>query len=169
MENIMEKIRSFSLLVLLLFSVIISATALNPPTDAINLNGQSNTWLGDYQIKELPATVQNGHTMRTFELTYANAAKTVMIYLDERSDCREYVVRSKNLEVRYVCNKNGFGAKLVSGKLRQYDPDVNALFLASDEFRNQGRISDGGLELSSALGLIASYYPGLLKTKNLLD
>ena len=165
----MEKIKSLSLLVLMFFSVIISATAVNPPAGAVNLNGQSNTWLGDYQIKELPATVQNGQSMRTFELSYANAAKSVMIYLNERSDCREYVVRSKNLEVKYVCNKNGFGAKLVNGKLRQYDPDVNALFLANDEFRNQGRISDGGLELPSALGLIASYYPGLLKTKNLLD
>lgn len=165
----MEKFRSLSMLVLLFFSVISSTIAVNPPSDALNLNGQSNTWLGDYQIKELPATAQNGKTMRTFELSYVNAAKTVMIYLDERSDCREYVVRSKNLEIKYVCNKSGFGAKLVNGKLRQYDPDVNALFLAQEEFRNQGKISEGGLEPSSALGLIASYYPGLLKSKNLLD
>lgn len=165
----MERTRSLSMLVMLLFFVITSSKAVNPPAEMLNLNGESNTWLGDYQIKEMPATVQSGHTMRTFELSYANAAKTVMIYLDERPDCREYLVRSKNLEVKYVCNKTGFGAKLVNGKLRQYDPGVNALFMSQDEFKNQGKISEGGLEPSSALGLIASYYPGLLKSKNLLD
>ncbi len=165
----MEKIRSLSMLVLLFFAVIVSATAINPPADDLNLKGESNTWLGDYQIKELPAVNQNGQSLRAFELTYANAQKTVMIYLNERLDCREYIVRSKNLEVKYLCNKSGFGAKLVTGKLRMYDPDVNALFLSSEEFKKQNKISEGGLKAESALGLIASYYPSLLKTKNLLD
>jgi len=165
----MEKIKSLSMLVLLFFSVITSTIAINPPSDALNLKGSSNTWLGDYQIKELPAIVQNGQTMRTFELTYANAEKTVMIYLDERSDCRDYIVRSKNLEVKYVCNKAGFGAKLLNGKFRKYDPNVNASFLSDEEFKNQSKISEGGLEPSSALELIASYYPSLFKTRNLLD
>jgi hypothetical protein len=165
----MEKIKSLSMFIMFFFSVITSTIAINPPADALNLNGPSNTWLGDYQIKELPATVQNGQTMRTFELSYANAEKVVMIYLDERSDCREYIVRSKNLEVKYVCNKNGFGAKLVNGKLRAYDPNVNAMFLSDDELKKQSKLSEGELETSSALGLIASYYPGLFKSKNLLD
>jgi hypothetical protein len=41
--------------------------------------------------------------------------------------------------------------------------------LAQDEFEKQQKISEGGLPVDSALGLIASYYPGLLKSTNLLN
>ena len=107
--------------------------------------------------------------MRTFELAYQNAGHRVMIYLNEREDCRDYIVRSKNLEVKYVCKKSGFGAKLVTGKFRQYDPNLNANFLSRDEFVRQEMISEGGLEIPSALGLIASYYPALFQRPDLLD
>jgi len=129
----------------------------------------SNTWLGDYQIKELAPVTTNGVTMRTFELVYHNAGNPVMIYLDERANCREYIVRSKNLEVKYVCNKSAFRAKLVTGKLRQYDPMLNANFLSREELNKQSKIADGGLEISSALGLIASYYPALFNRSDLLN
>jgi hypothetical protein len=165
----MKKTSLFSILFVLTLGMLSTAFGINPPSDSITLKGSSNTWLGDYQIKELPATTENGQLMRTFELSYAKAEKKVLIYLDQRPDCREYIVRSKNLEVKYVCNKSGFGAKLVTGKLRKYDPAVNELFLSKEEFKNQSKISEGGLEASSALGLIASYYPSLMKQSNLLD
>jgi hypothetical protein len=158
------------ILMLLLFSIFattVNATELGAVS--LNLNGESNTKLGNFQIKELPPVTLNGVTMRTFELVYKNAGNSVMIYLDERSSCGEYIVRSKNLEVKYVCNKSTFGAKLVTGKLRQYDPLVNANFLSRDEFLKQAMISPGGLEISSALGLIASYYPALFNRPDLLD
>ena len=107
--------------------------------------------------------------MRTFELTFENAQKTVLIYLDEHAKCRDYIVRSKNLEVRYVCNKASFGVQFLTGKQMKYDPALNALFLSQDEFVKQGKISEGELPVESALGLIASYYPSLLKSPNLLN
>lgn len=165
----MKKTKALSMFLMLFLSIITTSIASNPADTVINLKGQSNTWLGDFQVKELPAVTENGQLMRTFELSYAKAEKTVMIYLSESSECREYIVRSKNLEVKYLCDKSGFGAKLVTGKLRKYDPQVNALFLSKEEFKKQSKISEGGLEAASALGLIASYYPSLLKSSNLLD
>jgi hypothetical protein len=153
---VMKKTSLFSMLLVLILGMLSGTFAANPPADSLTLKGASNTWLGDYQIKELPAVTENGQVMRAFELSYANAEKKVMIYLDQRPDCREYIVRSKNLEVKYVCNKGGFGAKLVTGKYRKYDPAVNELFLSKEEFKNQSKISEGGLEANSALGLIAS-------------
>lgn len=41
-------------------------------------------------------------------------------------------------------------------------------FLSAEELANQARISDGGLTVEQALGLIASYYPALMKHKELL-
>jgi len=163
---------TFSLPVLMMLLFTIFATTVNAtdyPANSLNLNGLSNTWLGNYQIKELSPVSLNGATMRTFELTYEKAGNPVMIYIDERANCREYIVRSKNLEVKYVCNKSSFGAKLVTGKFRKYDPMVNSYFLAYEELVKQEKIAEGGMEISSALGLIASYYPGLFKRPDLLD
>ena len=165
------KFKSFFTLSVLLLSVVFTFTAkaADFPANAISLNGESNTRLGSYQIKELPPVMVNGVTMRTFELAYQNVENKVMIYLNEREDCRDYIVRSKNLEVRYVCSKSAFGAKLVTGKFRQYDPTLNDRFLSRNEFTNQGMISEGNLEIPSALGLIASYYPALFQRPDLLD
>jgi hypothetical protein len=157
----------FMMLLVTLFTV--NAKASDFPENSLNLSGESNTRLGNYQIKELAPVTINGVKMRTFELAYQNVGNPVMIYLNELGDCRDYIVRSKNLEVKYVCNKSSFGAKLVTGKFRQYDPNLNANFLSREEFLKQGMISEGGLEISSALGLIASYYPALFQRPDLLD
>jgi hypothetical protein len=159
----------FTLSVMLLITLFTTANAADFPANAISLSGESNTRLGSYQIKELPPVTVNGVTMRAFELAYQNVGNTVMIYLNEREDCRDYIVRSKNLEVKYVCSRSSFGAKLVTGKFRQYDPNLNANFLSRDEFEKQGMISEGGLEIPSALGLIANYYPALFQRPDLLD
>ncbi len=137
--------------------------------NSIFLKGNSNTNFGNYEIKELPPVNTDGETMRAFELTYENAQKPVLIYLDERSNCTDYIVRSKNLEVRYACKKASFGVQLLSGKQMKYDPEINALFLSEEEFQNQKKISEGSLPISAALGLIANYYPGLLKSEDLLN
>lgn len=155
------------LLLILLFST--TANATYNPANTINLSGNSNTRLGNYEIKELTPAEINGVTLRTFELSYKNAGFPVMIYLNEREDCRDYIVRSKNLEVRYVCSKSTFGVKLVNGKFRQYEPTLNDRFLSSDNFAKQAMISEGNLEIGSALGLIASYYPALFERPDLLD
>jgi hypothetical protein len=161
---------SLSMLVILIFTLFSSTTfAGDFAVNSISFKGESNTRLGDYQIKELAPVTLNGVSMRAFELSYQNAGNPVMIYLDDHSSCGEYIVRSKNLEVKYVCNKAAFGAKLITGKLRQYDPLLNANFLAKDELNKQSKIADGGLEVPSALGLIASYYPGLFSRPDLLN
>ncbi len=151
----------------LLFSTTSKGT--DNPVNAISLSGNSNTRFGNYEIKEIAPVTTNGITLRTFELTYKNAAYPVMIYLNERDKCSDYIVRSKNLEVRYVCDKSAFGVKLVNGKFREYDPILNDRFLSGENFAKQATISGGNLEIGSALGLIASYYPALFERPDLLD
>ena len=162
----MKKLTPLFILLMLTFSV---ARATDLTANSINLKGNSNTSLGNYEIKELPPVNVNGEMMRNFEITYENAQKTVLIYLDERSNCRDYVVRSKNLEVRYECRKTSFGVQLLTGKQMKYNPALNNLFINQEEFERQQKISEGSLPIDSALGLIASYYPNLLKSANLLN
>jgi len=161
--------KQLSLLLLLIAFGVLNTNATDLTGNSINLNGNSNTSFGSYEIKELPPVSVNGELMRTFELTYEKAQKSVIINLDERANCKDYIVRSKNLEVRYACKKTSFGVQLLSGKQMKYKPEINALFLSQDEFSKQQIISEGALPIASALGLIASYYPGLLKSPNLLD
>lgn len=161
--------KQLTFLFFLLTFCAVSTNATDLSGNSINFKGNSNTILGSFEIKELPPVDMNGDMMRAFELTYEKAQKSVLIYLDERANCRDYVVRSKNLEVKYVCKKTSFGAQLLSGKQMKYKPELNALFLAQNEFERQQKISDGALPVESALGLIASYYPNLLKSSNLLD
>lgn len=161
--------KKLTICILLITFGFINANATDLAGNSISLKGNSFTALGNYELKELPAVSVNGVMMRNFELTYEKAQKTVTIYLDEQPNCRNYIVRSKNLEVCYKCKKSSFGAQLLSGKQMKYKPEVNALFLAQDEFEKQQKIAEGGLPVDQALGLIASYYPGLLKNISLLD
>ena len=162
----MKKLTPLFTLLILTFSVV---NATNLTANSINLKGNSNTSLGNYKIKELPPVNVNGEMIRSFELTYENAQKTVLIYLEERAKCRDYVVRSKNLEVRYECRKASFGVQILTDKQMKYNPALNNLFINQEEFEKQKRISEGSLPIDSALGLIASYYPNLLKSTNLLN
>lgn len=125
--------------------------------------GNSQTILGEYTIVELaPETIANTQ-VRVFQLTYQNGTEPIKIYLDERAKCREYIVRSNVMEVQYTCNKQGFGAKLVNSKYSLIPEQVNNMFLSTENLKYQSRISDGNIPVEKALGLIACYYPSLLK------
>ncbi len=157
----------FAILMVTLFATTASATDL--AGNSINLKGDSNTSFGKYEVKELAPTTVDGELMRTFEVTYERAQKKVLIYLDERANCKDYIVRSNNLEIRYACKKSSFGTELLSGKHMKYDPSLNSLYMAQEEFSRQQKISEGGLPVASALSLIASYFPDLLKSPKLLN
>ena len=159
--------KQLTFITLLLLFGLVQSYATNPPS--INLSGESNTTMGNYTIKELPPVEISGELMRTFELTYENAKKPVLIYLDTRANCKDYIVRSKNLEVKYSCKKSSFGVQHLSARQMKYAPDINELFLSQDEFSKQQKIAEGGIPVISALGLIASYYPSLLKSPDLLN
>ena len=164
----MKKLTVFIVLLVITLCTT-NANAAELPGNSPGLKGNSNTFLGNYEIKELPQVVLKGESLRAFELTYEKAQKPVLIYLEERSNCKDYVVRSKNLEVAYRCKKSSFGVQFVPVKHQKYKPEINVLFLAQDEFQKQQKISDGQLPLETALDLIASYYPHLLKRSDLLN
>lgn len=163
--------KNLSILILLIVFSLGAGTVYGTDlaVNNINLKGNSNTSLGKFEIKELIAADLNGETMRTFELSYEKGQKTVLIYLEERANCRDYLVRSKNLEVAYKCKKNSFGVQLIPVKHQKYKPELNARFLVQDEFAKQEKISEGELPIESALGTIASYYPNLLINLDLLN
>ena len=158
----------FSLLmiaVLFSFSATILASSNGNPS---SLNGETNTLLGAYTISELEPETIEGETLRKFELTYENGKAPVFIYLCEKSRCKEYIVRSNTMEVKYSCRKSGFGAEILYGKLAMYSSEANAHFISQDALDQQKKITTTEIETEKALGLIACYYPALFKNINLL-
>ncbi len=130
--------------------------------------GDTHTIQGEYTITELDPETIKGEILRKFELTYQNAKAPVIIYLNDRSKCKEYIVRNNTLEVKYTCRKSGFGAEFLYGKFALYSLEANAMFISEKAMEGQKKLSNGDLDVNKALGLIACYYPALFKNPELL-
>lgn len=158
----MKRVNLFSgiALTLMLFVGLGTATANSAP-EAVT--GNSQTLLGNYQITELEPETIKKETLRKFQLTYENGNAPITIYLNERAKCNDYIVRSNVMEVQYVCNKQGFGATTVNSKFSLYPEQTNNMFLSTEALGYQSRITGGEISVEKALGLIACYYPSLLK------
>ena len=131
--------------------------------DLLKLNGESLLQAGKYQIRELQSETIEGEYMRKFELNYENGKSPVVIYLRNKAKFDEYIVRSNAMEVKYVSRKNSFGVAHIYGKFANYSYEVNEQFISKMNFATQKIISPNELSVEKALGLIACYYPALLK------
>ncbi|GET31640.1 hypothetical protein PbJCM13498_05030 [Prolixibacter bellariivorans] len=152
--------RKLSIATTLLFIVSILFVG---PVSAKTIQGQSNSTLGTYQVKEIAPVKIGGEELQAYQLSYENSENPITILVDKTAKCSNYIVRSKNFEVRYVCNRHGFGAKLVNGKFQRFDPTVNSYYLNEKALENQGKLSTKQLSDEEALGLIAAYFPSLAK------
>jgi len=152
--------RKLSIATTLLFIVSILFVG---PLSAKTIQGQSNSTLGTYQIKQIAPVKAGGEELQAYQLSYENSENPITILVDKTSRCSNYIVRSKNLEVRYVCNKHGFGAKLLNAKFQRFSPTVNGYYLNENALQNQGKLSTNQVSREEALGLIAAYFPALAK------
>jgi hypothetical protein len=132
------------------------------------LSGKSNTPLGDYQIKESQPVEIEGQSYKTYELLYEKSHNPIVIYIDDHDNCRDYIVRSKYVEIKYVCQKSGFGVEAVFGKHMKYDHVMNNFLMDPANYKNQMKLSEGGRTEKEALQLIASNFPYLLKNPSML-
>jgi hypothetical protein len=148
--------------------LLIAATSYATGHAPLSLSGQSNTQLGEYVITELPSETLNGEQVRKFELKYENARNPIQIVLIEKAKCKDYIVYANDLEVKYVCNKQGFGAQKLTGKHARFNPELNARFVSAEALAQQQKLSNGSLTEKDALGLVACYFPALAKHINIL-
>ncbi len=150
---------------ILFFVMLMTGTSVMAAGDAVSvLSGNSLTSLGDYEITELDAEVIDKETFRKFEIVYENGSTPVTILLNERKRCNDYIVRSNVMEVQYVCKKSGFGATAISNsQYRMLPEQTNNMFLSQEALNQQEKIVNSQVSVEKALGLIACYYPALLK------
>ena len=148
--------------------LMVGLTSTTYATKVTSLSGQSLTELGDYQIKQSAKVLTVGNeTLKTYELTYANGNSPVLIGVQKTKKCMNFIIRTNNFEVLYVCNNHVFGVKRVSKEFQTLpSEEVNKLMDNADYFR-QKVITQVPKTEAELLGLIACYFPALIRDQYL--
>jgi hypothetical protein len=123
-------------------------------------SGKTHTSLGDYKIEisEDPV-VFNNEALKTYVITYENSPLTVKVAIKPEKKCKDYLVISETLSVKYVCNKNYFGVE----KIDQMGLKTSDETLNRSEYFHQKVLTPGQGDETENTRLIAAYFPMLIK------
>lgn len=152
-------------LVLLAVCVVLFSVFANAKIkDGQAMTGNSLSELGQYKIthSELPI-VFNNQVLETYDLTYENATNTVRIAVYEENKCRNFIVRSDEFEAQYACNNGVFGVKKVEKRFQEIPEAEVSMKLDRVGYYAQRVICQNKKSLDEYLGLIACYFPDLMK------
>ena len=129
-----------------------------------SLTGNSLTEFGNYTItvSETPMVVNN-EAVKTFSLAYENTANPVQIGQVKTDECITYIVRSDEFEIQYTCNKGVFGVKKLEAQYQQLPKEEMEAKLDRVNYFAQRVICQNKKSEDELLGLIACYFPKLIK------
>ena len=156
----------FGILTMSLLLVGLFATAKSNGTSL--LSGQSGSNLGQYTIRISDNAMKIGdEELKTYELSYSNSNSPIAIGVKKTKKCMNFIVRTDNFEVEYVCNKHVFGVKRINKDFQTIDTNAINEMLDNADFYSQRVISQYPKTEEELLGLIACYFPSLIKDKYL--
>lgn len=131
--------------------------------DGKALTGTSLTEFGKYTIvKSENPMVLDDKVLETFDLTYENTNHPIRIGVVEEKGCKNFIVRSDEFEVEYVCNKGVFGVKKMNKKYQELPCETNEAKLNKVSYYSQRVICQNPKTQDELLGLIACYFPNLV-------
>jgi len=132
------------------------------------LSGQSLTELGQYSISSSSEALKIGNeALKTYELKYSNSDSPVLIGVKKTKKCMNFIVRANNFEVEYICNKHVFGAKRINKDYQTISTALINEMMDNADFYTQRVISQNPKTELELLGLIACYFPSLIKDDHL--
>lgn len=132
------------------------------------ISGQSLTELGQYSINTSAEALQvGGETLKTYELVYSNNNSPVLIGVKKTKKCMNFIIHTDNFEVEYVCNKHVFGVKRINNQYQTVSTEVINKMMNNAQFYAQRVISQNPKTEEELLGLIACYFPSLIKDEYL--
>lgn len=151
---------SFITMALLLVALISSARI----KDAKALTGTSLSAFGKYTIEVANSPMKiNGEEVKTYQLAYENADRTVTIGVLPQKTCTNFIIRTSMFEIEYVCNKGIFGVKKINQNYATIAKDMNEVVLDRVGYFSQKVITQNKKTEDELLGLIACYFPNLIK------
>lgn len=151
---------------LISYLILILAVSFAFPAKTVVVKGDSNCALGDFVIKESSELFMlDGNKLDTYLITYENSEKTVNVAVREEEDCCRYIVFTDELSVQYICYEEYFGVKIHDAKMKRqgHETDKDMLDITSYYYQRIITREEVHKNLKSCLGLIAVYYPKLVK------
>jgi hypothetical protein len=126
--------------------------------------GKTYTTFGDYKIETADKMVTiNGEQLKAFVISYQNSPLEVTVAIKKDRKCKNYIVLSEKLSVKYVCNENYFGIEKLTESQICEGYSLSEAALNRSEYFHQKVLAPGkGGEIESTQ-LIAAFFPLLLK------
>jgi len=152
------------LLILTICIAVLSMGATAKIKDGKALTGTSLTDFGKYTIvnSDAPMVVKDV-AIPTYDLTYENADALVQIGLVKEKECTTFVVHTDEFEVQYTCNKGVFGVQKIEKKYQELPKEEMEAKLDRVAYFSQRVICQNKKTDDELLGLIACYFPNLVK------
>lgn len=124
----------------------------------------TNLSTDEFQITPLEKPFFESTATKAWSLKY-NAKEDMQLTIEKVQTKKgfEYLVYSEFFEVSYACCEKGFGAKRVKAAWSKIDLGLTNMVLDDNQLLGQKVISSTQVNEESALVLIASYLPELLK------
>lgn len=128
------------------------------------LTGQSLTEFGKYTVTVSDAPMMvNNQAVKTYDLNYENTTNPVKIGLVKTELCTTFIVRNEEFEIEYTCNKGVFGVKKIESQYKQLPTEEIEAKLDRVNYFAQRVICTNKKSEDELLGLIACYFPSLVK------
>jgi hypothetical protein len=148
--------------------LMVSLCAVAKEKGSTVISGQSLTELGQYTINLSPEVIKiDDEVLDTYQLVYSESNAKILIGVKKTKKCRNFIVRTDGFEIEYICNKHVFGVKKVNEKYRKVDLAIVNAKLDNSQYYTQSVISQNPKNEEELLGLIACYFPLLIKELSL--
>jgi hypothetical protein len=125
--------------------------------------GKTYSALGDYKIKlaDNPVTI-NGVQLKAYVISYENSPMEVKVAIMKDKKCKNYIVLSDKLSIKYVCNGDYFGVQKLGKSFEKDGILTSEESLNRSEYFHQRLIAQGKQDEVEATQLIAAYFPMLI-------
>jgi hypothetical protein len=144
--------------------LLISLFSTAKERGATVISGQSLTEFGQYTISTSNEALKIGdEVLDTYQLAYSESDSPVLIGVKKTKKCMNFIVRTDNFEIEYICKKHVFGVKKVNADYRTVDQAKVDAMLDNFQYYSQRVISQNPKNEQELLGLIACYFPSLIK------
>lgn len=126
--------------------------------------GKTFTSFGDYTIEECknPIFIKNKE-LKTFILKYENYPTEIKVAILKNRKCKDYIVISDKLTIKYICNKYYFGVERFDRSFEKLGYITSDTYLDKSEYFHQKILGPGETNDIKGMQLVAAYFPHLIK------
>lgn len=160
---------------LVLLGICIAVLSMGATTkikDGKAMTGNSLTSFGEYTVvnSDVPM-IYKKQALKTYDLSYENSNKPVSIGVlcEDELQCKTFIVRCPEFEIEYVCVNHVFGVKKIENRFQELSKEEMELKLNKVSYFSQKVICQNIKSEDELLGLIACYFPNLIREEYQAD